>query len=213
MYQRRRNLYLTFGIAFPDSALSIPDIARLNGWRPAYCAFRCARVLSAARNENQFFVDAITASPATGLAPPSSRSRHVPAIPPPTKAHHIGLATEDMKAVQRFYDFYVELLFELHLQNSSAGYDQAALPQRRSEARAFEPGKSTDRSQPAPMGRGPAGAPGTAQAGRSGLCENRDSDEPDVDLSRGIAFEVETFVHCQRWRPAVCAFCRSVRIG
>lgn len=29
--------------------------------------------------------------------------------------------------VQRFYDFYVDLLFELHQQNSSAGYDQAAL--------------------------------------------------------------------------------------
>jgi CHAT domain-containing protein/tetratricopeptide (TPR) repeat protein len=29
--------------------------------------------------------------------------------------------------VQRYYDFYIELLFELHLKNSSAGYDQAAL--------------------------------------------------------------------------------------
>ena len=29
--------------------------------------------------------------------------------------------------VQRFYDFYVDLLFELHQQNPSAGYDQAAL--------------------------------------------------------------------------------------
>jgi CHAT domain-containing protein/tetratricopeptide (TPR) repeat protein len=29
--------------------------------------------------------------------------------------------------VQRFYDFYVDLLFELHRQNSAAGYDQAAL--------------------------------------------------------------------------------------
>jgi len=29
--------------------------------------------------------------------------------------------------VQRYYDFYIELLFELHQQNPSAGYDQAAL--------------------------------------------------------------------------------------
>lgn len=29
--------------------------------------------------------------------------------------------------VQKYYDFYINLLFELHLQDSSAGYDQAAL--------------------------------------------------------------------------------------
>jgi len=29
--------------------------------------------------------------------------------------------------VQRYYDFYIELLYELHLQDSSAGYDQKAL--------------------------------------------------------------------------------------
>lgn len=38
-----------------------------------------------------------------------------------------GSRTSYFSTVQRFYDFYVDLLFELHRQNPSAGYGQAAL--------------------------------------------------------------------------------------
>lgn len=43
-----------------------------------------------------------------------------------------GIASQSLRAsyfstMQKFYDFYIDLLYELHLQNPSAGYDRTAL--------------------------------------------------------------------------------------